>query len=313
MKKEVINIAGEEKGVIFDENPDERLLLVYIHGGPLYPEIFLIEKYFPDLMKQFQCVFPETRECGLSSNATQKKLEVNVLVEDIIEWVEYFLKKFNKDTCVIMRHSFGTVTASLAVKKRPALFSAYIGIGQVNSMYEHQKIVYDFVKDCCEKEGNIEFLQKFPNKLEIEFATNRDYYMFTDKYISKHRRGIFNGRKYSNFNMMKDLFSYRKYSLGEKFRFMSVLFSPKAVPLISEFMVQTYGAVVGELSVPVFIFNGKYDLMTCPEQAKVFFDTITAPQKEFYLYEQSAHFPMFDEPQRFNEDIEKIKVIILNQ
>ncbi|MHC5227122.1 hypothetical protein ACYSNW_02460 [Enterococcus sp. LJL99] len=156
-------------------------------------------------------------------------------------------------------------------------------------------------------------MEKFPNKNEIEFENNRDYYMITSKYISKYKRGVFNSQNYSNFRMMKDLFSFKGYSLGEKFQFLGSLFSQKAVPLISEFMIQTYASVIEEIPVPIFIFNGKYDLMTCPEQAKQFYNNITAPQKTFYLYENSAYFPMFDEPQKFDEDLKTINQVIFNQ
>ncbi|MHC5227123.1 alpha/beta fold hydrolase [Enterococcus sp. LJL99] len=122
MKKEIITFEEEKRGVFFDEKSDERPLLVYIHGGPLYPELFLIERYYPALNKYFQCIFPETRGSGLSVNSTKKQLSVENLVEDIIEWVEYFLEKWNKNTCVIMGHSFGTITASLAVKKDQNFF-----------------------------------------------------------------------------------------------------------------------------------------------------------------------------------------------
>ena len=312
MTKEKIRFGKEKRGAFFDEIADERPLLLYIHGGPLYPELFLIEKYYPNLLEKFQCVFPETRGSGLSASATQKNLEVNSLVEDIIDWAEYFLKKFNKEACLLMGHSFGTVTASLAVKERPDLFTAYIAIGQVNSMFEHSKIVYDFVKECCEKEEKPKFLQKFPNKADIDFTNNRDFYLFSNKYISKYRRAIFHKKEYNNYHMLKDLFSYGNYSLEEKFTFLSVLFSPKAIPLISEFMQETYSSIIGELEKPVFIFNGEYDLMTCPEQAKMFFNTIEAPYKKFYLYENSAHFPMFDESSRFDKDISRIIATLYN-
>lgn len=312
MQKTTIEISGEQRGVYVDEQVDDRPLLLYIHGGPLFPELFLIDKYYPKLYTEFQCVFPETRGCGLNTECTGKELTIENLVDDIIEWAEYFLEKFNKKNCLIMGHSFGTVTASLAVKKRPELFSAYIGIGQVNSMYEHQRIVYEFVKECCAKENNSKFLTKFPDKMTIKFEKDRQFYMFTEKYLYKHRRALFHTRKYTNGQTIKDLFGYKGYSLGEKFQFLSVLFSAKAVPLLEEFMVEDYGEVVKELPIPMFIFNGKYDLMACPEQAETFYENVLAPHKAFYLYENSAHFPMFDEPEKFSRDIVAIKQHIFN-
>ena len=47
---------------------------------------------------------------------------------------------------------------------------------------------------------------------------------------------------------------------------------------------------------------GKYDGMTSPEAAKKYLDNITGTgKKEFVLFEESAHYPQFEEEQKFCE------------
>ena len=46
-----------------------------------------------------------------------------------------------------------------------------------------------------------------------------------------------------------------------------------------------------QFSIPVFFVQGSEDLVTLPEVAKRYFDSVTAPQKEFILLPQTGHDP----------------------
>jgi pimeloyl-ACP methyl ester carboxylesterase len=52
--------------------------------------------------------------------------------------------------------------------------------------------------------------------------------------------------------------------------------------------------------IPVYFFHGLYDYTCSYEFAKKYFDNITAPIKGFYTFDQSAHTPLFEEPEKAN-------------
>lgn len=58
--------------------------------------------------------------------------------------------------------------------------------------------------------------------------------------------------------------------------------------------------------VPVYILQGKYDYQVSYQLAKVYLDSIDAPQKEFFTFEESAHSPNLEEPKRFVEVVRAI-------
>ncbi|MNJ76563.1 hypothetical protein D3C77_738720 [compost metagenome] len=58
-------------------------------------------------------------------------------------------------------------------------------------------------------------------------------------------------------------------------------------------------SLVNRLDLPIYFVMGDYDYMTSSHAAKVFFDEINADQKQFISYEQSAHYPHYEEKQRF--------------
>jgi pimeloyl-ACP methyl ester carboxylesterase len=53
-----------------------------------------------------------------------------------------------------------------------------------------------------------------------------------------------------------------------------------------------------DFDLPIYFFIGRYDYTTNQDLARSYFDKISAPVKGFYLFESSAHSPLFEEPQR---------------
>ena len=58
---------------------------------------------------------------------------------------------------------------------------------------------------------------------------------------------------------------------------------------------------VPELAVPVYFFEGIYDYTCSYTEAKSYFENLKAPLKGFYTFEQSAHSPMFEEPEKMQK------------
>ena len=55
---------------------------------------------------------------------------------------------------------------------------------------------------------------------------------------------------------------------------------------------------VPELEIQVYFMHGIYDYTVSYDLAKDYFEKIKAPLKGFYTFDQSAHSPMFEEPEK---------------
>lgn len=56
------------------------------------------------------------------------------------------------------------------------------------------------------------------------------------------------------------------------------------------------------VAVPIFIFAGRHDMMVPQAPARQFFETVRAPRgSEFFWFEESAHYPELEEPEKFRE------------
>ncbi|MCA9905793.1 MAG: hypothetical protein KC547_18180, partial [Anaerolineae bacterium] len=56
-----------------------------------------------------------------------------------------------------------------------------------------------------------------------------------------------------------------------------------------------------ELSVPVYFIKGRWDVNAMNSLVEDYFAVLDAPHKELIWFEDSAHTPLWDEPQHFVE------------
>ena len=60
-------------------------------------------------------------------------------------------------------------------------------------------------------------------------------------------------------------------------------------------------SIVKKLDLPVYFVMGKHDYHTTYNTAKEYFDALEANQKQFISFENSAHYPQFEEKEKFYE------------
>lgn len=58
--------------------------------------------------------------------------------------------------------------------------------------------------------------------------------------------------------------------------------------------------------IPIYIIQGKYDYQVSYDLAKEYLDSIDAPKKAFFTFDESAHSPNLEEPERFVEVVRSI-------
>lgn len=56
--------------------------------------------------------------------------------------------------------------------------------------------------------------------------------------------------------------------------------------------------VTKQLDIPFYVLAGKYDMTTDYDLQKEYFQLVHADLKGFYSFENSAHSPLFEEPEK---------------
>lgn len=93
------------------------------------------------------------------------------------------------------------------------------------------------------------------------------------------------------------------------------LFDNYRIPAGSSFSSKhmKYNAIQGELldnvtsvKVPVYFFTGRYDYTTPFELIELYYIELNAPGKRIVGFERSAHFPFFEEPEKFTAEMKTV-------
>ena len=298
-EKIFVEINGMKQGMFLQSENIKNPILLFLHGGAGSPEIAFTEKYPTGLEKIFTVCWWEQRGSGISYSHKIKPQEMTIeqMISDTIEVVQYLRERFNKEKVYVMGHSWGSLLGVLTVKQAPHLFQAYIGIGQVARQLESERLAYTFMLEEFRKANN----KKMVRKLE-KFLIDKGGDV-SIRYLGVRSKGMMKlgiGIMHHCTSMMEcvmTVLSYKGYTLKEKFNFpMGNNFSLKC---LWDFVLHTdLINQVPELKVPVYILQGKYDYQVSYTVAMEFSQKLKAPVKGFYTFENSAHSPCFEEPEK---------------
>ncbi len=303
-EKTFVKIGGIKQGMFIRGKDLNNPVLLYVHGGPSFPNYFLIDKYAPGLEENFTVCYWEQRGGGLSftPEVSLESMNFEQLSSDAIEVTNYLRERFKKEKIYMIAHSGGTPIAITAAQKAPHLYYAYIAMAQITNQKESEKIAYKYMLEQYQDAGN----QKAVNELKKYPVLESDsnivaFYKSIVRDQSMHELGV--GTMHRMKSVFWDIFipvwTCKAYTFGEKINIWKSKFSflPKT-NLFNEMFANDYSEIVPKLEIPVYFFCGKYDLTVNHDLAKSYFEKLESPLKGFYTFENSAHSPIFEEPQK---------------
>jgi pimeloyl-ACP methyl ester carboxylesterase len=295
-----VEINGVKMGMIIESKDILNPVLLFVHGGPGMPEYFLTEDYLTGLEDYFTVVYWDQRGAGLSynSNIDKSTISTDQYIDDTIAVTEYLQKRFGQDKIYLMAHSWGTYFGIQAVQKAPQLYNAYIGVGQVTNQDESEKQAYKYMLDYYSKAGDAKTLKK----LKENNYMSDEYYKIRDDIM--HRSGI--GTTHDMKSVARGIFlaslKNREYTFAEKINlWRGKLLLNKNIQLK---MKDDLRKTVTKLEVPTYFLSGAFDYTVNYKMTEEYLKQIEAPIKGFYLFKNSAHSPIFEEPNKVTQIIE---------
>jgi pimeloyl-ACP methyl ester carboxylesterase len=306
-EKTFVQIGGIRQGMFIRSADTANPVLLFVHGGPSFSEYFLVEKYPTGLENYFTVCYWDQRGGGLSvtPEVTRESLTLDQLASDMIEVTNYLRKRFGKDKIYIMAHSGGTAFAIRAVAGNPELFQAYIAVAQVTRQAESEKRAWKFMVDRYSEMGDTKMVTRFakyPVTEEDSFLLPFFNSVLRDK--SMHELGIGTMRNMKSImsGVFYPVWLCRAYTLREKYSIWRSKFSfVNKSGLRAEVLALDMAQEVPVLDVPAYFLSGRYDLTVNRELSEEYFNKLDCPLKRFYIFENSAHSPMFEEPEKFLE------------
>ncbi|WP_406242532.1 alpha/beta fold hydrolase [Tissierella carlieri] len=277
-----------------------------MHGGPGYPQISFARKYEKKLENNFVVVNWDQRGSGMSysSNIPKESMNRDQFIEDTKELIDYLCEKYEKEKIYLVGHSWGTELGLYVVDKYPEKVAAFISIGQVVNGIESEVISYDYVLEMANKNKDQKALDDLMRIGEPPYKNTVNDTAAQRKWLSKYG-GV--ERKVDTLRdiILGSIFSSEytgidgiKFTLGNKFSADTMWGHNKDLDFIRD---------IPEVKVPIYFCAGRYDYNTPSVLIEEYYNEIIAPKKELIWFEESAHFPNFEEYEKFNELVIRIK------
>ncbi len=223
-------------------------------------------------------------------------MRIERFIADAEELTEALLQRFNQKKLFLVGHSWGSIIGAYLSAKRPDLFWAYVGIGQVVNMDWGEKLSYKFTLDEAYRKNNPKAIRELENIGEPPYK-NLSAAGVQRKWLARFNGEIYKGTSLGtilkNISIRDlaplDLFKFIK---GAIFSLQNLEEQQNAVNLFAD---------VPEINVPVFFCSGRRDYNVPFELVVTYMDKLRAPHKEMIWFENSAHLPNFEEPDAFHD------------
>jgi len=295
-------IGGIEQWIgIRGENIENPVLLI-VHGGP--GSSFSI---FTPLIRSWESYFTVVqwdqrgsgKTLGRTGQSGTGELTMDRLIRDGIEVAELVCARLRKDKVILLACSLGSTFGLSLVRRRPDLFSVYVGTDQNVGMVRDRERVHQEVVDRLRAMR----LRKGVADLErIGSDTSRwtaEDYMTVARWTMKSDP-VFNKRAMA---LLKDAIWYSPaHSLLDIRHFIQGMhFSMEQLMNgVREYDAWREGT---RFEVPFFIFQGADDVLTPPGLARAYFDDVIAPVKGMTLIRNAGHFAAFTQPEQFLQEL----------
>ncbi len=304
-EKTFVTIGGIRQGMIIQSKNIHNPVLLYLHGG--IPDYFLTKKYPTGLEDYFTVVWWEQRGAGLSYNANipQESITMEQMISDTKELTNYLRKRFGQEKIYLMGRSGGTFFGVYVAAQAPELYHAYIGVAQMSDQLLSERLAYEYMVEKYKAKGDKKMVRKLESSpVTLTGGTPHSYLLLRDK--AMHSLGIGTTRDMRSIitGVFIPSLTCREYTLTEKINMWRGKARVGVHPLWDTVLATDLTKQVPELDIPVYFFHGIYDYTVSYSLAKNYFEKLNAPIKGFYTFEQSAHSPIFEEP-------DKMKKIVL--
>ncbi len=302
-EKTFVDINGTSLGMFVMAKNQSKPVLLMLGGGPGIPEYLLEHEYPTGLADEFVVCYLEYRGTSLSykSGVDTSAMTLEQYVDDVIGVTDYLRDRFGQDKIYLMGHSFGTYIGINTVYQHPELYHSYIAMAQIADSRESEMLAYNYMLERYKADGNDNMVKQF-EKYPIAASDEafKEYSMSSLRDTAMHELGV--GTTRAMRSVMSGIFfpSLRcgAYTQAERINIWRGKAFAQEAPVALDSRTFNAFEAIPELEIPIYFFGGAHDYTVNYSLQRDYYQHIKAPMKAFYTFSNSAHSPLFEEPER---------------
>ena len=293
-----IDVNGQRLGLMIRGYSKENPVLLFLAGGPGGSELGAMRKHLPDLERHFTVATWDQRGAGRSYPSLDPTSTVTLegYVADTLAVTDHLRERFGQDRIVLVGQSWGALLGVLALQRAPDRYRAFVGVGQMVSIRETDRIFYEDTIAWARSEHHDDLARSLasigppPYRSILDYETALSYEH--EVYPYDHSTNAEGEGGFSE-NLLVE-----EYSLIEQ------------VHLLPAFM-ETFSALYPKLQrvdlrrstptlgVPVFFVQGAHEARGRAEPFAEWYGALAAPIKDVTTLDTSGHRAMFEQPDEF--------------
>lgn len=293
-------INGMQQGMFIQSADPANPVLLFLHGGPGMTEFFMNSIYPTGLERHFTMVWWEQRGAGMSfsGDIPAESMTMDQMIADTIEVADYLRNRFGQRKILLLGHSWGSYLGIQVAAAAPDRFLAYVGMAQITYQLKSEILAHAYMIDAYRKRGDETMVRRLiGSPVSKEGGLSPAYMRLRDS--AMHGLGVGQTRDMRSVitGIFLPVWRMRAYTVMDKINIWRGKIWSR--PFFWEDLLRDdLSARLTDFDLPVYFFVGRYDYTANKDLSRAYFDGLKAPEKGFYLFENSAHSPLFEEPSR---------------
>jgi pimeloyl-ACP methyl ester carboxylesterase len=293
---EATRIGGVDQWLLIRGADTAKPVVLFLHGGPGMPSMFLAHAFQRELEHHFVVVQWDRRGAGKSYDAGKDPSSINVrqLLDDTFEVTQLLRQRFAQTRIYLVCHSWGTYLGLLAIREHPEYYSAYVGMGQIaGNSARVNAIQREFVLARAHEQHDAEVASRFA----------KENALVDEDLLFRYQAELYHARSF--WPLLAEGLRAPEYTFRDAF---NVKAGANKVNRAMNYNVEPglLKGEIGEFEIPIFFFLGRHDYNTPSSLAAEYLQRLKAPEKHLIWFEESAHFPFYEERRKFVTEMLRI-------
>jgi pimeloyl-ACP methyl ester carboxylesterase len=293
---EQVELNGSHQWILIRGQDRDNPLVLFLHGGPGMPAMYLAHASTRKLERDFVVVHWDRRDAGKSydPHMPTSQERVSQQLADAEALIRLLRQRFAARPMFLVGHSWGTYLGVLLAQRDPEWFAAYVGMGQVTDIAEQRLVADGFIEQEAQRRGRRE--------ATAEMQAQPDAYR--EKWLFEFGAELHHATSF--LPLLMTGLAAPEYTLRD------ALNVPKGPQFAARHMqydviATSLSTTVRSLDIPVFLFAGRYDYVTPSALGVAYVQALQAPCKQIVWFENSAHFPFYEEPENFARAMRQVR------
>jgi proline iminopeptidase len=295
-----VRLGGTDQTVMIRTANQDAPVLLYLSGGPGQSDLALSRALSEPWLDDFVFVDLDQRGNGSSYPAIDpmSSMTLDRAVSDVIELTDYLRARFDEPKILLMGESWGTILGVLAVQHRPDLYHAWLGSGQMVSVSESDRLIYDDLRAYAAQTGDTDLAAKLdeigePPYRDIPWANSNLLAWYEYLYKPYEPSPGYRERHVASgldpFGMLGS-----EYAFIDKTNVLRGLVDTFSV-MYPQLYDLDFRTTARTLDVPVWILDGAAELDGRRSLVLEWFEGLRAPEKHLVTFDGAAHSVAFEQ------------------